>query len=228
MNATGSQFVEDEGRVTEFQERVVAYWHAHGRKELPWRKTTDPWSVLVAEILLRKTTARQVAEVFDSIADQPPVELARNDEAQLQSTLRPLGLYRLRAQQLQATAQMVAQSEPDQLSDPAFLQSLPGVGRYACNAVLCFAFGQPKPALDTNMIRVIERVFSFSSDRSRPRTDPQMWEFAEALVPEERCREYNWGILDLGNEVCAARNPKHELCPLKSICDEYQAGLGKR
>lgn len=211
----------DASKISKFQQTVLAYWRAHGRKELPWRRTTDPWKILVAEVLLRKTTAAQVSQVFEGIANRSPLQLAHIDEAHLQQLLRPLGLYRLRAQQLQRIAEAVKRAESDQLRNVDFLRSLPGVGRYASNAVLCFAFREPKPALDTNMIRVIERVFSISSDRSRPRTDPQLWEFAERLVPKEQCREYNWGILDLGNSLCLARNPKHELCPMKSICNEY-------
>lgn len=206
------------GRVVVFQNIIVEYWHSFGRKNLPWRNTSDPWQILIAEILLRKTTSIQALPIFKELAGYSPSKLLAVTQERLEEILQPIGLYKVRAQQMRIVAEKIASSDPIFLKDEAFLRSLPGVGRYISNAVLCFAFGIPKPALDTNMIRVLQRVFEVKSTRSRAREDRQLWEFAEMLVPADHCREYNWGVLDLAAALCKPKNPLCVQCPLMQIC----------
>ena len=126
------------------------------------------------------------------------------------------------AEQLKLIAEKVSSEGHEFLSSEELLISLLGVGRYIANTVLCFSIGIPKPALDTNMIRVLERVFSYESKRSRAREDRDFWSFAERMVPVNNPKEYNWGILDLASQVCKSNKPVCEDCPISDNCDYYR------
>lgn len=207
-----------DSRVLLFQREILTYWDENGRKNLPWRLTIDPWKILLAEILLRKTTSAQAVEVFNDMAGFSPADVAEMRNDQLENLLRPIGMFRVRALQIRMVAEAVAKQGANALAEADFLDNLPGVGPYIRNAVLCFAFGMRKPALDTNMIRVLQRVFGIKTERRRARDDKALWLFAESIMPTEHYREFNWGILDLAATLCTPREPKHKDCPLNSFC----------
>jgi len=204
-----------------FQAGILRYWDKYGRKTLPWRITSDHWKLLMAEILLRKTTSSQAAVVFEQLQNHSPSEIANMSLDRLEEILKPVGLYKVRAAGLKDIAQTAANADIEQFKSDSFLRSMPGVGRYISNSVRCCAFGTPVPALDTNMIRVVQRVFGWTSSRKRLREDGKLWSFTETLVPYDNAREFNWGILDFGAAVCTARKPKCPVCPLQEICDYY-------
>ena len=213
----------DVHKIKRFQEGVLKYWGASDRKNLPWRLTSDPWRILLAEILLRKTTAVQVARIYETIARLSFKQIREMRSDDLEALLLPMGMYRVRARQIHAIAEVLASKKRQAFKSPEFLQNLPGVGRYARNAVMCFAFNLPKPALDTNMIRLINRVCGIDSNRSRAHEDKHLWDFAETLVPKDKCREFNWGVLDLANAVCKPRSPQCFSCSLQDICDYWNS-----
>lgn len=202
---------------------MITYWQQNGRHELPWRKTTSAWNILLAEVLLRKTTSAQAAAVYESLAPYSPAEIVGMDQAALAGLLQPLGIHQVRAKQLQQIAQAVIDSGGTVLESDAALRALPGVGRYISNSVRCCAFGVPAPAMDTNLIRVMNRVFGWTSHRKRPREDRKLWQCAEALVPDDMPREFNWGMLDFAAAICTQRKPKCEQCPINEICTYYAA-----
>ena len=171
---------------------------------------------------MRKTTSSQALPIYLTLAELSPSELAEVDINSLQNILHPIGLSEIRAKQLYEVATAVASNGTQALSSKQFLQALVGVGRYISNAVLCVGFGIPLPALDTNMIRVLQRVFSWTSNKRRARDDNSFWDFAASLVPANQPKEFNWGILDLAALVCTPRNPACQECPLIHICDYYQ------
>ena len=205
-------------KIKYFQKGVSDYYQTNGRKSVPWRKTKDPWRVLIAEILLRKTTAGQVEPIYKILCKKSPVGLTKISNKELQKVLLPLGIHKERARLLKIIAEEVNKIGKKSLRNEDFLKSLPGVGPYATNTVLCFAFGEPKPALDRNMIRILERVFLIKSDRPRPHTDPWLWEISGEIVPLDNPKHYNWGVLDLASELCRPKNPKCSECPLLKIC----------
>jgi len=208
--------------IIQFRKNALRYWDENGRKNLPWRLTRDPWKVLIAEVLLRKTTSRQAEHIYNKISSFTPYQICSLRNCELEDLLRPIGMFRVRAKQLSAIAKAVADAGVEEIKNQEILESLPGVGQYIKNAVLCFAFGRPKPALDTNMIRVMQRIFGFVSRRSRPRDDPELWQFTETVVPEAECREFNWGVLDLASAVCQPKIPKCDVCSMKKICNYYK------
>lgn len=205
-----------------FQDELLKFGWKNGRHALPWRKTRDPWQLLMAEVLLRKTTSSQAAAIFEVIKNFSPREVVDMPLSTLEDILKPIGLYKVRAAGLKVFAKRILAAEPSAFGSDEFLQSLPGVGRYISNSVRCCAFDIPAPALDTNMIRIIQRVFGWISTRKRLREDRILWTFAETLVPCDNARDYNWAVLDFGAAVCTAIKPKCLICPLQDICDYYQ------
>lgn len=209
-------------KVEQFQERLLAYGQMHGRHKLPWRQTRDPWRLLLAEILLRKTTSGQAQEVYERIKDFTPNDIVQMPLATLETLLQPIGLYKIRATGLKTIAELLTDMPLEVLQSDEFLRSLPGVGRYISNSVRCSAFNDPAPALDTNMIRVVQRVFGWTSQRKRAREDSALWAFADTLVPIEYSRAFNWAVLDFGAAICTARLPKCGDCFLNDICCYFQ------
>lgn len=213
----------NETKVKHFQRAMVAYWHENGRHNLPWRQTTNAWRILLAEILLRKTTSAQVVAVYQHINSFSPADILTIDETKLGDILKPLGIHRVRARQMKLTAQAVIDTDGKILESDEMLRNLPGIGRYISNSVRCCAFNTAAPAMDSNLIRIMARVFGWVSQRKRPRDDNRLWQLAETLVPLESPREFNWGMLDFASAICTHRRPKCEICPISSICNYYAA-----
>ena len=209
----------DEQEMHFFREQASAYYKEEGRHEFPWRETKDPWKILLAEMLLRKTTAAQAESVYQQLSKYSPQELRDAPREELEELLKPLGIYQERARLMKLVGEKVAEEGRDKLSDWDFLISLPGIGPYAASMVLSTVFGEKKPGLDRNMFRVLDRVFSIKSDKARPHTDRELWKTAEEIMPEEETKDYNWGVMDLAAEICRPRNPKCSQCPLLKICD---------
>jgi A/G-specific adenine glycosylase len=210
-------------KISVFQKEMLNFWDSNGRKNLPWRKTKKPWKILVAEVLLRKTTSEQVVPVYLKLQSLSPNDVSKIKQGLLEEILLPLGINKIRADQLKIISQRVANVRYKTYQSEQFLKSLPGVGNYISNAVRCCAFEIPVPALDANMIRIIKRVFAWQSHRSRDREDQSLWKFAGDLVPKQECREFNWAVLDFGALVCTSKNPKCDICPVSSICSYFQS-----
>lgn len=201
-------------------------WFSKNRRDFPWRETKDPFKVLIAEILLRKTDAGKVLSVYEHFVRRySSIEALINaNDGQLENSLRPLGLYRRRAKELKDLAQMVANEYGGEIPrSREELLGLPGVGDYIANAVLCFAFGKDVPLLDTNVIRVVTRVFSFKPKRKRARDDPEIWRDVRKIIPKGKARDFNLAMLDLAAATCLPRKPVCGICPVIPSCDYYCA-----
>ncbi|MBE9574641.1 MAG: hypothetical protein IMF20_05875, partial [Proteobacteria bacterium] len=137
---------------------------------------------------------------------------------EIDNLIKEIGLF-YRGQRLKKIAEQIVNKFTGNIPmSKEDLMSLYGVGAYISNAVLCFAFKTRVPIVDTNVLRVYERVFNVRSLKSRPHTDKGMWDFAEKVLPKENYVEYNYALLDFASEVCRAKNPLCEICPIKSIC----------
>jgi len=203
-----------------FRTRLRA-WHRDNVRDFPWRRRFgDPYAVLIAELLLRKTTARQVAGVYtDFLSEYPsPGSLAEASIDGLSERLRPLGLAH-RADLLHRLGASLVSRHGGRVPNTAGeLMKLPGVGRYTANAVLCFAYGQRVPIVDSNVIRVLKRVFGVVSNRSRAHLDAQMWQAASALLPRLASEDYQLALLDFAAIVCRHRRPQCATCPIRPGC----------
>jgi A/G-specific adenine glycosylase len=212
---------------TAFSQRLLK-WFEVNKRNFSWRKTRDPFKILVAEILLRKTDAPKVESVYENFIEKfpGPETIANASFPQLEACLKPLGLYRKRARELKSLAESLVQKYGGQVpSLKEELLSLPGVGDYTANAVLCFAFGANVPLLDTNLIRVLRRVFGHASLKARARTDRQLWAIAESMVPQGKAREFNLAVLDFAALVCKAKNPRCSVCPLNDMCLAFKGNV---
>jgi A/G-specific adenine glycosylase len=203
-----------------FTERILTWFGSNARK-FPWRETRDPYRILVAEMMLQKTTSKQAEKIFHVFLDKIPSirDLAEAPVSRIAETITPLGLEHIRANRLKRLANEIVEKHNGQIpNDKNAMLSLPGVGEYIANAVLCLAFGEDLPLLDTNELRIFERVFGIKSSKRRPRTDRAMWKLAADIIPKGRGREFGLAVLDFASLVCRAKNPRCADCPMNDFC----------
>ena len=204
-------------------QRCVLQWHEANKRDFPWRRTHDPYHILVAEVLLQQTDAPKVLPVYSSFIERfaSVEDLAQADPAEVSALLSPLGL-RYRAQRLIAIAQHVVHDYGGHVPDSEeMLLRLPGVGRYVARSVCAAAFGQRKGVLDTNIIRILDRCFGIRSSRRRPREDSALWDLVNRLVPPRTLAEpakWNWALLDFAASLCTHYKPACEICVIKFQC----------
>ncbi len=202
-----------------FRRKLLA-WYARAARDLPWRRTRDPYRVLVSEVMLQQTQVSRVAEYYPRFLKQfPDIErLARAPVRAVREAWDGLGYY-ARARNLHAAAREVVGRYDARLpAEPEGLIDLPGIGRYTAGAVASFAYEKAVPAVDTNVARVIRRVFL--RDGGRGTRDGDIWRLAAALVPKngKRAWRFNQAIMELGALVCTARKPKCRQCPIRTVC----------
>ena len=205
-----------------FQGKLLEWFEKHGR-EFPWRRSsTTNYEIIIAELLLQRTRAETVAPYFQQFIQEFPTweKLANASELQLQAYLRPVGLWRRRAATMRELAKEIVKTQGHFPSDREKIEALPGVGQYIANSVLLFHFSRPKPLLDTNMARVLERVYG-PRQLSDIRYDPYLQSLAKQTVMCKRSKDINWAILDLAAQVCVIRSPRCELCPLSGQCLDF-------
>ena len=200
---------------------VWAWYHAHGR-DLPWRRTADPYWLLTAEVMLQQTDAAKVSAAYPRfIRDFPrPSVLAEAKESRVAGHIRPLGLN-YRAGRLIATAKAICEEFGGEVpKTEEELMSMPGIGRYVARAVLAGAAGRRLAVLDTNVVRLLERYFGVRSQRPRPHTDPQLWEVAQLLLPRRTSdsRDWNYAVLDFTAGVCTYSSPSCDACGCSRRC----------
>jgi A/G-specific adenine glycosylase len=202
-----------------FQRRLLRWYAKHGR-DLPWRRTRDPYHVLVSEIMLQQTQVERVIPKYhEFLARYPTFErLAAAPPADVQRTWRPLG-YNIRPVHLQGIArETVARYNGRLPDDAATLRTLRGIGRYTAGAILTFAYGKDAPILDTNVRRVLGRVFLGPRRLPRVRGQRVFWDLAEAALPRGRAYDFNQALMDFGATWCTPRNPRCPRCPMRAFC----------
>ena len=205
-----------------FRQRLLTWYGRHGR-DLPWRQTDDPYHILVSEIMLQQTQVDRVLPKYAEWLDKFPSfhALATADEAHVTDTWRPLG-YNIRPKRLQAIAREAVERYDGHLpDDEATLLSFKGIGAYTAGAIRSFAFGQRAAILDTNVARVLFRVFVGAGDPKSHAMKKHLWAVSEALVPIRRVFDFNQALMDFGAMVCVARKPKCPECPMAKSCRSY-------
>src|SRR5437773_8875102 len=232
MARTSTPRVRKPARAQAFTRKLLAWW-ARAARDLPWRKTRNPYRVLVSEFMLQQTQVSRVAEYYPRFLERfPDLEtLARARPRAVREASEGLGYY-ARARNLHALAKQVAgrgeagkgvtgRGVAELPDDPEELIKLPGIGRYTAGAVACFAYEKPVPAVDTNVARVLGRVF-LGNNRQRLSGNRQrlIWSLATALVPKtgKRAWQFNTAIMELGALICVARRPRCPECPVRSVC----------
>lgn len=200
--------------------RALLRWYQREARDLPWRRTHDPYAIWVSETMLQQTRVETVIPYYERFLERfPTVEtLADADADDLMEHWAGLGYYR-RARNLQAAARRVVDEHdgnlPEEIDD---LLALPGVGRYTAGAVASIAFDRPAPVVDGNVARVFARIFGIREDvRSAP-VQALLWEKAEALARGHRPGDLNQAVMELGATVCTPKAPKCSACPVAKLC----------
>jgi A/G-specific adenine glycosylase len=209
--------------------RLLA-WYAGAARDLPWRKSRDPYRVWVSEIMLQQTQVATVRDYFQRfVAAFPDVHsLAAADESQVLRLWEGLGYYR-RARQLHAAAKKVVDEFAGEFPpDLGELQSLPGVGRYTAGAIASIAFDQRAPILEANTIRLLSRLIAYRDDPLKAAGQRVLWQTAADILPQTDVARFNQALMELGSLVCTPADPKCETCPLSTVCAAYAAGLQQR
>ncbi len=205
-----------------FRTRLLAWYRRHGR-DLPWRRTSDPYHILVSEIMLQQTQVDRVLPKYHEwIATYPSLDaLASADADEVTRTWYPLG-YNIRPRRLHAIARESVERFDGRLpSDEATLLSFKGIGAYTAGAIRSFAFRERAAILDTNVARVLLRVFVGTGDPKSHAMKKRLWAMSEALVPHRHVFDFNQALMDFGATVCAARNPKCHVCPMAKSCKAF-------
>ncbi len=198
-------------------------WYAQEQRDLPWRTTSDPYAILVSEVMLQQTQVdrvlpkyRQFLAAFPTLAD-----LANAPTADVISAWVPLG-YNRRAISLQSIAKQVIADYQGQIPDSIDeLLKLKGIGRYTAGAIACFAYHKQVATVDTNIRRVIHRIFLGLEQPEQKINDTQMLLLAEQVLPEEQAYNWNQALMDLGATTCTSNDTRCGSCPLQETCQAY-------
>jgi len=203
---------------------LLIEWYGRGHRDLPWRRTSDPYRIWVSEIMLQQTRAQAVMPYFERFLDRfPTVEaLAESAVEDVLTLWSGLGYYS-RARNLRQAARRIVDAGAFP-REYAAIRALPGVGDYTAAAISSIAFGLPHAVLDGNVLRVVARVENDAADIASPRTRERFREAAQSWLDPRSPGLFNQALMELGATVCLPRNPLCLVCPLESLCRARQEG----
>jgi A/G-specific adenine glycosylase len=206
--------------------RLLAWFRQH-KRDLPWRRTSDPYQIWISEIMLQQTQVATVIPYFERFVASFPtvVALAQADESEVLRHWEGLGYYR-RARQLHRAARIIV--DRHERTFPRSLEEvgkLPGIGRYTAGAIMSIAFDERAPIVEANTMRLFSRLIGFRKDPTTTAGRSLLWKVAEAVLPARDCGAFNQALMELGSQVCTPRNPGCEHCPVNTLCVARKRGL---
>jgi len=209
---------------TQFRRHLLRWYREHQR-DLPWRRTKDPYSIWVSEIMLQQTQVATVLPYYHKFLKRFPSikSLARAKEEEVLALWSGLGYYR-RAKLLHRGAGWVVELGGNLPEEAKELQNIPGIGPYTAGAIASIAFGKTEPLVDGNVIRVLSRVFARKGHPKEGRLQKEIWNLASQLVGGNNPGDFNQGLMELGATLCRTVLPSCERCPLTTQCLAYQKG----
>ncbi|MCK4570496.1 A/G-specific adenine glycosylase [Candidatus Bipolaricaulota bacterium] len=199
-------------------------WYEIEARDLPWRRTRDPYAIWISEIMLQQTRVETVLAYYEPFLDRFPGldALATASIDDVFKAWEGLGYYK-RAQNLhQASRILVDQYEGKLPSSAGGLRKLPGIGPYTAGAIASIAFGKDEPVLDGNVIRVISRLFCIAGDVAKAATKKELLEAVSSMIPTGSASAFNQALMDLGARICLSRNPQCKECPVADFCDAHR------
>lgn len=199
----------------------ILKWWENNKRIFPWRETNDPYIIICSEIMLQQTNAEKVEQVYYDFFEKYPTIFKLNESSleEIFEFIKPLGLYK-RAESLKEIAEIVVKKYDGKIPHKKCeIMKLPGVGHYTAGAVMVFAYDKSYGLIDTNTIRVLERVFLISSDKSRPRTDKKLRKKINNLIKDFDAKKVNYAFLDFASLICQKKSPKCKNCPVKNECE---------
>ncbi len=212
-----------------FRRRLLA-WYAKHARDLPWRRSRDPYRVWVSEVMLQQTQVETVRPYFERFMAAFPnvAALAEADEQAVLRLWEGLGYYR-RARSLHAAAKQVVADHAGQMpGDVATLLTLAGVGRYTAGAIVSIAYDRPAPILEANTIRLLTRLIAYNGEPTSTAGQKRLWAVAEELLPAKGCSTFNQALMELGALVCTPAAPRCETCPAETLCRARAEGTVER
>ncbi len=207
-----------------FAEKLIAWQQAHGRHDLPWQQTRDPYAVWVSEIMLQQTQVSAVIAYYQRFMQRFPTiaSLAQAEQDEVMQFWSGLGYYS-RARNLHHAARAIMHSHGGVFpTDFDTIQSLKGIGRSTAAAISVFAFDQRQTILDGNVKRVLARLYAIEGWPGLPEVEKKLWQLAEQLLPEQQLPAYVQGLMDFGATLCTRSKPRCHACPMQSQCLAYQ------
>lgn len=209
-----------------FRRKLLAWYKTHAR-DLPWRRTRDPYQIWVSEIMLQQTQVATVISYFERFMEAfPTVEaLAAAEEEEVLRLWEGLGYYRRARSLHRAAKEVVAQFGGQMPTTAADLQKLPGIGRYTAGAIASIAYDAPEPILEANTIRLFSRLLAYRGVVTSTAGQHLLWALATALVPRSGAGRFNQALMELGAQVCTPRDPQCLSCPALGLCPTQAAGL---
>jgi A/G-specific adenine glycosylase len=207
------------------QRRLIQWYKKKGR-DLPWRRTLDPYAIWISEIMLQQTQVDTVIPYYRKFLRTFPSikELAKANLSKVLKVWEGLGYYS-RARNLHAACRIVLKDFQGRIPDnPIDLLSLPGIGKYTAGAILSIAYNKDAPVLDGNVKRVLSRLFAISGDPAGGMAGNLLWSLSESLIPKGHASSFNQGIMDLGATVCTPKTPRCPICPLQTLCKGRLSG----
>lgn len=209
--------------IKKFSEKILK-WAESNHAKHPWRENRTPYTILISEILLTRTNADQVNPVYIRFMESYPtleVFLEAKYETLL-DLIKSLGLL-YRAKKMMNLINILKEDYNSKIPETLKnLKTLPGIGNYGANAILCFGYNKKKPLIDTNFIRVFKRVLNAKSKTKTPKTDKYLWKLAERLVPDRDSAKYNYGVIDFASKICLSRKPRCNDCLMNQICYHFK------
>ncbi|GAA0341596.1 A/G-specific adenine glycosylase [Bacillus carboniphilus] len=215
-------------QIEKFQKALVSWFHQE-KRDLPWRRTEDPFRIWVSEIMLQQTRVDTVIPYYERFIDKFPTlhDFANAKEDEILKAWEGLGYYS-RVRNLQTAVREVAEKYNGNVpEDPKQFQSLKGVGPYTAGAVMSIAFRKPEPAVDGNVMRVFSRVFSIEEDIAKPKTRKTFEGLVREVIDHEDPSGFNQGIMELGALICTPQSPSCLLCPVRDYCKGFHEGKEK-
>ena len=211
--------------LTKFR-RSLRRWYQRRARDLPWRRTGDPYRIWLSEIMLQQTTVAAVVPYFERFLNRFPDirELASADDREVLRLWEGLGYYS-RARNIHRTArQVVAEQNGVFPGTVEELIKLPGIGRYTAGAIVSFAFDRPAPIVEANTLRLYSRLLALDENPRSTRGQRVLWAFAEHLLPRRRAGEFNQALMELGSQVCTPNEPTCPKCPVRTACRAFADG----
>ncbi len=209
--------------MNDFSTRLIAWQKVHGRHDLPWQNTTDPYAIWVSEIMLQQTQVAAVIGYYSKFMRRFPdiATLANATQDEVLQHWSGLGYYS-RARNLHNAASTIVDMHGGTFpQDFDIIQTLSGIGRSTAAAIASFAFNQVQTILDGNVKRVLARHFLVEGWPSSPKVEKQLWLLAEELLPEQDMVAYTQGLMDLGATICTRSKPKCNACPVQLSCQAF-------
>jgi A/G-specific adenine glycosylase len=206
--------------------KALLAWYDANRRDLPWRRTRDPYAIWVSEMMLQQTQVKTAIDYFGRWMTRFPTvdALASATEGEVLHAWQGLGYYR-RAKNLLRAAEVVVNDHGGRLPDRVdALLRLPGIGRYSAGAISSIAYGAREPVVDGNVVRVLCRLLGLRGDPTRTPLKNDLWTLARALMPQARPGDFNQAMMELGATVCTPRDPDCDACPLARRCTARRAG----